>query len=250
MVIKISLRKDYTMNNNKVGLDNIDFVRKNMMGPSSIRLVTELTDHIVFQKGMRVLDLGCGTGLTSIYLASKFGVTVYATDLWISATDNDRRFKEVGLDDQIIPIHADANSLPYADEYFDAVISVDAYHYFGANDEYLDKRLAPLVKKGGIIAIAMPGLKAEFGGVAPAAMQPHWSPDDDTSTWHSCEWWRNVWESSPNVHIQSVEQMTCFSEAWNDWLQCDNDYARGDIEMLKADDGKYLNFVSIIATKK
>jgi cyclopropane fatty-acyl-phospholipid synthase-like methyltransferase len=96
-----------------------------------------------------VLDLGCGTGLTSIFLAKEFGVKVFATDLWISASDNYRRFNEAGLEDSIIPVHAEAHELPYAGEYFDAAVSVDAYHYFGGDEKYMDEHLAPLVKKGG-----------------------------------------------------------------------------------------------------
>lgn len=38
--------------------------------------------------------------------------------------------------DRVIPIHADANELPYADEYFDAIVSIDAYHYFGTGKVY------------------------------------------------------------------------------------------------------------------
>ena len=36
---------------------------------------------------MKILDLGCGKGLTSIFLAKEFGVQVYATDLWITAAE-------------------------------------------------------------------------------------------------------------------------------------------------------------------
>ncbi|MGG4184365.1 methyltransferase domain-containing protein [Paenibacillus jamilae] len=97
-------------------------------------MLEELSKNLTLQKGMRVLDLGCGTGLTSIYLAQKFDITVFAVDLWISATENYRRFREFGLESQIIPIHADACHLPFAEQYFDAVISVDAYQYFGANE--------------------------------------------------------------------------------------------------------------------
>ncbi|WP_231503515.1 SAM-dependent methyltransferase [Paenibacillus sp. 1-18] len=39
-------------------------------------MIEELTGNLHLQKGMRMLDLGRGTGLTSIYLAQKFGVTV------------------------------------------------------------------------------------------------------------------------------------------------------------------------------
>ncbi len=38
-------------------------------GPSCLRLIAELTTRMSLQPAMRVLDLGCGTGLTSIFLA-------------------------------------------------------------------------------------------------------------------------------------------------------------------------------------
>jgi len=43
-------------------------------------------------------------------------------------------------------------------------VCVDAYHYFGVEEDYLDRHLAPLVKAGGEIAVAVPGLKEEFAG--------------------------------------------------------------------------------------
>lgn len=39
--------------------------------------------------------------------------------------------------------------------------------------------------------------------------------------------------------------MKCFDEAWQSWLSCDNPYTVEDIEFLKADNGKYLNLISI-----
>ena len=83
---------------------------------------------------MRVLDLGCGRGLTSAYLADTFGVQVFALDLWIPATENYLRFRELGLDSRIIPLHGDAWNMPFAEEYFDAVVSIDSYHYFGRDE--------------------------------------------------------------------------------------------------------------------
>ncbi len=76
----------------------------------------------------------------------------------------------MGLDDMIIPVHAEAHDLPYAQEFFDAAISIDAYHYFGIEPDYLEKHFAPLVKKGGQIAVAVPGLKAEFTAWRPAGV--------------------------------------------------------------------------------
>ena len=71
----------------------------------------ELTEGIKLTSDMKILDLGCGKGLTSIFLAKEFGVQVYATDLWITAAENFERFKKLGLEDRIIPIHANALDL-------------------------------------------------------------------------------------------------------------------------------------------
>jgi cyclopropane fatty-acyl-phospholipid synthase-like methyltransferase len=227
---------------------DIAFVKENMMGPNALKILEELSESICLEEGMRVLDLGCGKGLTSIFLAKEFGVTVFATDLWISATENYERIKSMGLEDKIIPIHAEAHDLPFANEFFDVAISVDAYHYFGVEADYLTKHFAPLVKKGGEIAVAVPGLKQEFTNGVPAELLPHWF-DDMTLTLHSCDWWNNLWKTSDLVRIKEYKELNCLEEAWQDWLSCDNDYARRDIEMMKAEGGNYFNLVSIIATK-
>jgi cyclopropane fatty-acyl-phospholipid synthase-like methyltransferase len=225
------------------------FVRENLMGPNALRIMGELAGSLKLEAGMRVLDLGCGKGLTSIFLAEEYGVTVFAADLWISATENYQRVKAMGLADRIIPIHAEAHALPFAEEYFDLAVSIDAYHYFGVEADYLTKHFAPLVRKGGQLAIAVPGLKQELTVGIPAELQPYWI-DDMTLQLHSCAWWQDLWERSESVRIEECGEMECFRQAWDDWLQCDNEYARRDIKMMQAEGGKYFNLVSIVATKK
>jgi len=129
-----------------------DFLLKNMMGPNCVRIAEELTQKIQLSSEMRILDLGCGTGLTSIFLAKEFGAQVFAADLWIKPTENYERFKKFGFENQIIPIHAEAHELPFAHHYFDAIISIDAYYYFGAEPDYLDKHIVPLIKKHGLVS--------------------------------------------------------------------------------------------------
>ncbi len=223
-----------------------DFLKANMMGPNSMKIVDELSESLKLEKGMRVLDLGCGRGLTSIFLAKEYDVTVFATDLWVSATENYERIKSMGLEDKIIPIHAEAHDLPFADEFFDLAICVDAYHYFGVEEDYLTKYFAPLVKKGGQVAVAVPGLKEEFTNGVPAELQPYWFDDMNL---HSCDWWYNLWKNCDSVSIQECKELKCLEEAWQDWLSCDNDYARRDIGMMEAEGGNYFNLVSIVATK-
>ena len=73
----------------------------------------------------RTLDLGCGYALTSLFIANETDAEhVYAFDLWVPATENYRRIQDNGLADKIIPIHGDAMDMPFAEEYFDAIVSV------------------------------------------------------------------------------------------------------------------------------
>ena len=53
------------------------------MGPNVLWLTEALTQVLPLEPGMRVLDLGCGAAISSIFLARELGVQVWAADLWI-----------------------------------------------------------------------------------------------------------------------------------------------------------------------
>ncbi len=225
------------------------FVTENLMGPNSLKMIEELTSSLDLHSGMRVMDLGCGKGLTSVFLAKEFGLQVYATDLWITATENYHRFKQLGLDSLIIPVHADANELPYAQEYFDAIISVDAYYYFGREESFMDDKIAPYVKPGGLIALAFPGFKKDIHDHLPPEFLLSWKAED-LDTFRSVSWWRKLLEKSEKIEIQSIEEMSCHDECWKDWLESDIDYAVNDRKSMNAGAGKYMNMISVIARRK
>ena len=200
------------------------FLLENMMGPNALKILEELTEGIKLTSDMKILDLGCGKGLTSIFLAKEFGVQVYATDLWITAAENFERFKKLGLEDRIIPIHANALDLPYAENYFDAVISVDSYHYFGNTPEFMDTKLAPYIKPNGIIALAFPGFKKDYHNNLPSELLISWGAED-LDTFHSCKWWHELLSQSQTINIESISELKCMEEAWQDWLECDEEHA-------------------------
>ena len=104
-----------------------DWNIKNMMGPNVLWLTESLSQVMALKPGMRVLDLGCGTAISSIFLAKEFDLQVWASDLWVPASNNWERVSEAGLEDRVFPIHAEAHSLPFPNELFDAIVSMDAY---------------------------------------------------------------------------------------------------------------------------
>lgn len=226
-----------------LNLDN-DFIQKNMMGPNSLIIIDELTKNSNLKKGMKVLDLGCGMGLTSIYLAKKFDVNVFALDLWISSTDNYNRFKDLGLENLITPLNCDANQLPlpFANEYFDAIISVDSYHYFGNNSTFFEDKIKPLLKKNAEVLFAFPSMKENYISNIPTDMLPFWDIEA-LEMWQSIGWWKDNF--SNKLNNLCVEEMLCYNEAWADWLQSNNPYAIQDRPMFNTDNGRYMNLISI-----
>jgi len=157
-----------------------------------------------------------------------------------------RHFESQGLAiDKIIPLNAEAHDLPFAEEFFDVVTCVDAYLYFGYDKEYLGKHLLPLIKHGGHLMIAVPGLKKDFHQNIPEELLQSWSAED-IDTLHDADHWRDIISATEGIEILRLWEMGGFDECWNDWLSCDNEYAIEDRAAMNAGAGKYMNFIGMI----
>lgn len=233
---------DQFMSNNK----NAEFLKATMMGPNAMRVAEELASHLNINENMRIIDLGCGCGLSTLLLVKKFSASVFAADLWVSPTENHERFQSLGIDDKAVAISIDATKgLPFAKGYFDLLFTVDAYHYFGDTAEMLPS-LIPFVKKGGSIVVAIPGLKYEFGENVPEEMKPFWN-DEVARTIHSIDWWKDLWQKTGGIDIVDIREMACCKQAWSEWLTAYHPVVAGDVKMMEAEGGKYFNLIQLIA---
>ncbi len=223
------------------------------MGPNAVWLTESLCEHMDLKPGMRVLDLGCGKAMSSIFLAREFGVTVFATDLWIKPSENQERIGEAGVADRVFPIYAEAHALPYADNFFDAIVSVDAYQYFGTSDLYLGVYLAKLVKPGGQIGIVVPGLNKEMPLPVPPHFETFWDPKE-CGCFHAADWWRAHFEKTQTV---DVEHCAVIEDSWRHWRDYEQAKKLVDKQMfpdelvtLEADQGEYLTLVEMVARRR
>jgi len=227
------------------------WVIENEMGPNVLWLTEALCEGMELTPDMRVLDMGCGTAMSSIFLAREYGVRVWATDLWIGATDNWKRIREAGVEDRVFPIHAEARSLPYADAFFDAIVSLDSYHYFGTDVHYLEFYMLKLLKRGGRIGIVSPASAEELPGPLPEHLGDEWY-------WmKSVQWWRHHWERCPGLEVELCEPLAGGWEMWVRWLEAvlasgrarrRDDSAR-ELEQVRADNGRYVGFVRMVGRR-
>jgi len=225
-----------------------DWVIGGVSGAANALWMTEwLAGALDLQPGMRVLDLGCGRALSSIFLHREFGVQVWATDLWFSVTENLQRIRDAGVENGVFPIHADARSLPFAADFFDAIVSIDSFVYYGTDDLYLNA-LARFVKPGGRVGIAGAGLVREIEGAVPEHLRGWWSAD----LWclHSAAWWRRHWERTGIVDIELADTLPEGWRFWRDWQLVIAPDNVAEIDALEADRGSYLGYVRVVGRRR
>jgi len=105
--------------------------------------------------GQRVLEIGPGIGLQSLHIGSRLhgGGRLVILDIQKLMVDHViRRAKEAGLS-AILPVRADANELPFADDSFDSAFAVTALGETSVEPTEVLRELRRVVKPEGSILI-------------------------------------------------------------------------------------------------
>lgn len=231
------------------------WVHRNLMGPNCLWLAEDLAGRMALAPGQRVLDLGCGAALTSIFLAREYGVEVWAADLWVEPEGNLVRAREADVGDRVFPLRAEARRLPFAHGFFDAVISVDAYHYFGTEVRYLSY-LAQFVKPGGRIGMASPanGIDPDEAP-APLSAALFDSFGADWFSFRSAGWWRRHWQRTRGVAVEEAAMVEGGRALWLRSLEAAEAWSgvpvaeQPDAPLLFSPEGATLGFCRIVARR-
>jgi SAM-dependent methyltransferase len=216
-------------------------------GAHALWLCEWLTEVLELRPGMRVLDLGCGRGTSSIFLSREFGVQVWATDLWFDATERSCRIRDAGVADRVFPVHADARALPFAAEFFDVVVGVDSFVYFGTDDLYANY-LARFVAPGGAVGIVGAGLVDEFDGPVPEHLRGWWEPS--MACLHSAAWWRRHWQRSGVLDVERADTMPEGWRWWLEWQRTASQDNHTEIDAVVADHGRHLGYFRVLARRR
>jgi len=187
------------------------------MGPHPLWQLEDLLPDLGLCAGDRVLDLGCGRGATAVFLAQEAGVAVTAFDRWVEEGELRAAVDAAGLTGQVRVAVGDVRQLPFCDAEFDAVVSVDAFEYFGT-DVHLLPALLRVLKPGGRLAMSTPALKIDPYVQAPPA-QVSALVGWEAAAWHAPDWWRTHWELTGLVDGVRARMQPGSRDDWLLWAQ-------------------------------
>jgi len=214
-------------------------------GANPLWLAEWLCEDLELKPGMRVLDLGCGRGKSSVFFAQEFGVDLWAVDLWFSPEENAQRVADHGLADRVTCLTAPANNLPFEFGFFDAIVAVDSIQYYGTDTLWLPY-IVQLLKPGGRLGFASAGVVNEMRHPVPQHLERFWGSD----AWclRTAAWWREHWERTGLVDVQTNDVLADGWKHWLDWgkaCDCSDWY----LETIEKDAGQNLCYIRSIAQR-
>jgi ubiquinone/menaquinone biosynthesis C-methylase UbiE len=130
------------------------------------RFIDEVETQLAFslfkpEPGMKVLDVGCGTGNFSVKLAQQgcqvTGIDISAAMLKI-AREKARHNPELGMEFTVM----DFNQLDFENETFDAVFSMTAFE-FAKDPAHGYEEMLRVLKPGGLLLIGVIGKDGDWG---------------------------------------------------------------------------------------
>ncbi len=112
------------------------------------RRLQMILQHVALSADTRFLEAGCGNGLYASQILDRFGVQMEAFDI---------EFERIQIAQQHVPhaIIAQGESLPYPDDYFDAVFSNEVIEHV-QDDQLFANEIVRVLKPGGRLVLFCP----------------------------------------------------------------------------------------------
>jgi ubiquinone/menaquinone biosynthesis C-methylase UbiE len=124
------------------------FVNRRKKAENNIKKIEEALKKIKVENIKEVLEIGCGIGLVSAYLANQYNMTVYGTDFDPEEIQMAKEFCSggPGLYFQV----EDGAKLSFSDSCFDLVVSQNVFHHIPDWPKAVDE-ISRVLRPGGCL---------------------------------------------------------------------------------------------------
>ena len=157
-----------------------DFFRElDRQGPGGVEQTLRALEFVPDRPGMRIADIGCGTGGQTITIARNRDCTITAVDLLPELLEEFRaRIKKAGLENRVTAIQGSMDALPFSPGEFDVIWAEGSIYNIGF--ERGMNEWNRFLKKDGFIAVTE---ASWFTPERPAEIEDFWLanyPEIDT----------------------------------------------------------------------
>jgi len=247
-----TLRRSHTMEHNSNPFTSVD--EPAILGPGTLDMALPLVHAVAIQPGMRVLEVGGGTGQVATVLAKAFDVTVFTLEPWHGGEDIQARAAAAGVGDRVIGLTSQAQQLPFAADTFDAILSINSFEMIGPFERGGDERPAALAE---MVRVARPGARV---GIAepmclPAPIPAEIAALDERGGLRFQRCFRTVaWNEAlfERCGLRVIEAYY-FPEARRWWLayeaQATQPGREVERELILRDDGRWLSLGLVVGQK-
>jgi len=175
-----------------------------------LRATEELIELCHVNENSYVLDAGCGVGITSCYLAKKYGCKVIAVDVSEDMIKQaKKRAERKGVGDKIDFIVADVTSLPFKDNFFDAVIS-ESVNAFIKDKRKAISEYRRVAKQGGYVGFN----EATWIKMPPPELVEYLSNALGGAEFLTPDGWKNLLEEAK---FSDIVVRLYKTSAWRQW---------------------------------
>jgi ubiquinone/menaquinone biosynthesis C-methylase UbiE len=218
----------------------LSFDNPKPLGAGSYEMALPLINALKLKAGMRVLEIGAGTGQVATILAKNWGVSIVTLEPWGSLKDIQDFATEHGVENEVLAINANAKLIPFPDESFDAVFGIGSFFMIDEREQAL-KEIIRVTRKAGHIGIAEPmcttnPIPSELGKYEIFNSYKKWL--------RSLKW--NC-DSYQNQGL-SVTEKYYFPEAYQ-WMIDNFRYYDGEKDFILEDNGRWLSLGLIVGQK-
>ncbi|MUT65931.1 class I SAM-dependent methyltransferase [Paenibacillus sp. NEAU-GSW1] len=210
------------------------------VGAGSYEMALPLITALELKPGMRILEIGAGTGQVAATLAKHWGVTVITLELWESLNFIQECASEQGVYNDVLAVKANAERMPFPDEAFDAVFSIGSFFMIEDREQAL-KEITRVTRANGYFGIAEPmctlnPVPIGLGNFDIFKSYKKWL--------RTLDWNRNLLQSQGFLITESFY----FSEGYQ-WMLDNFRYYDGEKDFILHDAGRWLGLGLAVGKK-
>ena len=214
-------------------------------GPGSLEMALPLVEALGIRPGMRVLEVGAGSGQIAAVLAKHWDVSVVTLEPWHGGEGVQMLAAREGVGQRVLALKLSAQDMPFADATFDAVLSIGSFEMIGDERPKALAEMVRVARAGAAVGIAEPMC-------LPGDMPPDLRALDDETLrfeyyFRTVDWARQLFERSG----LRVSAAAYFADGYRWWVEnlAQYDAPGAEAELIRRDGGRWLSLGMVVGRK-